>query len=103
MPDWDSPYGKWIPTKDKYDYAMKKYDMVSYEKMQQQAEGKKLKEYKLSDEAKAIIQAAKMSKDKKGNVKLSERAISAMVKKGALGKKIPNYMQLPAAYQVRGK
>lgn len=96
---WDTVGGVHVKNKDHYDRLMKEQDMVSYETMQQQAEGKKLKEYNLSAKARAIIEAAKASKDKKGRVKLSDRTIDAMKETGAIGKEIPSYMQLPKHYQ----
>lgn len=78
--NWDTPNGKIIRSKDHYDRTMKEQGMVSYEQMQQQASSKKLKEYSLSAEGKAIIQAAKASKDKNGKVRLSDRTIEALVK-----------------------
>ena len=55
----------------------------------------KLKDYKLSDKARAIISSVSNSKDKNGNVRLSDRAIDAMKDIGAIGKKIPSYMGKP--------
>ena len=83
--NWDSPEGKIIRSKDHYDRTMKEQGMVSYEQMQQQASQKKLKDYTLSAEGKAIIQSAKASKDKNGKVHLSDRTIEALLKKGAIG------------------
>lgn len=98
LPNWDTPHGVHVKNKDHYDRLMKENNMVSYETMQQQAQSKKLKDYKLSKDAWEIIKTAQNSKDRKGNVKLSDRTISAMVKKGIIGKKIPDYMKLPSAY-----
>ena len=100
--NWDSPKGKYIKTKDDYDRAMKEQGMVSYEKMQQMASEKKLKEYKLSEQSKEIIKTAKNCKDKRGNVKLSDKTVDAMVKIGAIGKKIPEYMGVPSSSSEGG-
>ena len=90
FPNWDTPKGVYIKTKDQYDRLMKENNMISYEEMQRRAEHKNLKEYKISEESKAIIQAAKASKDKKGNVKLSDKTIDMLIKKKAIGNKIPD-------------
>lgn len=92
--NWDSPEGKIIRSKDHYDRTMKEQGMVSYEQMQQQASQKKLKEYSLSAEGKAIIQSAKASKDKNGKVRLSDRTIEALIKKGAIGNVAQPYMNV---------
>lgn len=102
LPNWDTPKGKYIRTKDQYDRAIKESGMISYEESNQKNASKKLKDYSLSNEAKKIIQAAKNSKDKRGNVKLSDRTIDAMVSRGIIGKKIPDYMKLPYSYTKGG-
>jgi hypothetical protein len=98
LPNWDTPHGKVIRSKDHYDYEMKKAGMVSYEQAQQMATGPKLKDYKLSKDAQAIIESARASADSKGNVKLSDKTVAAMIKKGAIGKKIPSYMGTSTEY-----
>lgn len=102
LPNWDSPYGKIVKSKDHYDRLMKENGMISYEKAQEIASGPKTKDYILSKNAKAIIEQARNSKDRRGNVKLSDKTVTAMVKMGAIGKKIPNYMKLPAGYTTGG-
>lgn len=54
------------------------------------------KDYKLSEKAQAIIQSVSATKDKKGNIKLSDRAVDAMREIGAIGKKVPDYMKPPS-------
>jgi hypothetical protein len=102
LPNWDTPQGRIVKSKDHYDRLMKENNMVSYETMMQQAENKKLKPYILSKKAQAIINHASNVKDKKGRVKLSDSAIDAMKEIGAIGKSIPDYMKLPSAYQGKG-
>lgn len=102
---WDTPHGKIIKSKEHYERTMKEQGMVSFEEAQELSErGRqgKMRDYKVSDESLAIIQAAKQSMDKKGNVKLGTRAIDALIKRKAIGKKVPDYMQLPAAYGKGG-
>lgn len=99
MPNWNTPNGVYVKNKDHYDRLMKENGMVSHETMQRQAESKKLKEYKLSKESEDLIRYAKQVKDKKGNVKLSGKAVDMLVKKRAIGQKIPSYMKLPSHYQ----
>lgn len=94
-----------IRSKDHYDRVCKERGMVSLEQAHELAEkGKKenIKDYKVSDQSIAIINAARQTADKKGNIKLGDRAIDALLSKKAIGKKIPSYMQLPAAYTGKG-
>lgn len=102
LPNWNTPKGVYVKNKDHYDRLVKENNMISHDDMQRQAESKKLKDYKFSQEGWEIVKAAKNSKDSRGNVKLSDRTIAAMIKKGAIGKKIPSYMQLPAHYCKKG-
>ncbi len=102
---YNSSLGMQIKNKDHYDRVCKEMGMVSYEQAAELAEqGKKskIKEYKVSDESLAIINAAKQSVDKKGNVKLGDLAIDALIARKAIGKKIPDYMKLPSAYNNKG-
>jgi len=91
LPNWDTPKGKYIKNKDHYDREMKKAGMVTLDKISTRKE----KEYVLSDKARGIINSASMIKDKKGNIKLSDRQIDAMKETGAIGKKIPEYIKMP--------
>lgn len=95
---WDTPHGKIVKNKDHYDRLMKEQGMISQEQMQQNAENKKLKSYSISSDTRAIIEAAKSSKDKNGVVRLGDRTIKALIDKKIIGKEIPSYMQLPSAY-----
>jgi hypothetical protein len=96
LPNWNTPKGVYVKSKDHYDRLCKESGMVSYDKAKQQASKPTRKEYVLSGSAKEIIEAAKRSKDKKGNVKLSDRTIDAMVKLGAINKKIPSHVNIPS-------
>ena len=100
--NWDTPEGKIVRSKDHYDRLMKEQGMVSYEEMQQRAQSKKLKDYKVSDDTRAIIQAAKASKDKNGKVHLGDKTIKALIDKGAIGNKVQSYMNLPSSVQEGG-
>ena len=94
-----------INSKAQYDRVCKERGMVPLEQAQEMAEkGRrdKIKEYKISDESLAIIEAAKQSKDSKGNIKLGDRAIDKLIEKKAIGKKIPSYMELPQHYSTGG-
>lgn len=99
---WDTPEGKLIKNKDHYDRTMKEQGMISYEEMQRRSENKNLKEYKVSKDSLAIIQAAKNSKTKNGQIHLGDKTIKALIDKKVIGKKIPSYMQLPSAYSQGG-
>lgn len=100
--NWDTPNGKYVRNKDHYDRLMKENNYVTHEEGQEQNQGMGEKPYILSKKGWDIIRAAKNSKDSKGRVKLSDRTIDAMKEIGAVGKKIPSYMQLPSAYTGKG-
>lgn len=76
--------GKYISSKRQYENELAKGGYIPYEKAQalaKLAEEKKNKPYtyaELSQKAKDILSSAESSKDKKGNVKLSDRTIDAM-------------------------
>lgn len=74
LPNWDTPRGKLIKSKDHYDRCVKEAGMTSYENIK----SPQRKEYQISDKAREIIRTAKNSVDKKGNVRLSDRTIDAM-------------------------
>ena len=100
--NWDSPKGVWVKNKDHYDRLCKEQGMVSYDKAQAECTGPKLKEYKLTKESEQLIKEARLRADSRGNVKLSDKMIDVLVKKGAVGKKVPDYMKLPAHYGKKG-
>jgi hypothetical protein len=94
-----------INSKAHYERVCQERGMVSFEEAQELAEkGReaRTKNYKVSDESLAIIQQAKGTKDSKGNIKLSDRAIDKLIEKKAIGRKIPSYMELPAHYDKGG-
>lgn len=102
---YNTSLGMQIRNKDHYDRVCKEQGMVSYEKAAELAEqGKKarIKNYKISRESEDLIKYANSIKDKKGNLKLGDVAISKLIEKKAIGKKIPDYMKLPAAYSGKG-
>lgn len=102
FPNWDTPHGKLVKNKDHYDRLMKENNMITYEESVERSKNNGNKPYVTSQKAWDIIKSAKNSKDKNGNVKLSDRTIDAMKSIGAIGKKIPDYMKLPSAYQPKG-
>lgn len=94
--------GKYIKSKDHYDYEMKAGGYVDYDKANEMADKynkESKKAYVLSDKAKAIINAAKNGADRKGRVKLGDRTIKAMKEIGAL-KDIPE--SAPKAFHAKG-
>ena len=99
---WDTPQGKIIRSKEHYERTMAEQGMVSFEQAEEIAEKARqtrIKPYKVSEKSLAIINAAKQSADRKGNVKLSDRTIDALIQKKAIGKKVPSHMNLPSHYQ----
>ena len=99
LPNWDTPNGRIVRDKEHYDRLCKENNMVPFERAQEIAEKSrqaKIKPYTITKESEAIIKSAKAGADRKGNVKLGDRAIDALIKKGAIGKKIPEGFKLPA-------
>lgn len=97
--------GMQITSKEHYDRVCKEGNWVSDEQAKEiadKARKEKIRDYKISDESKAIIEHAKNVKDSKGNVKLSDRAIEKLIEKKAINKKIPDYMKLPSHYTKNG-
>ncbi len=97
--------GMQIKSKDHYDRVCKEGNWVPYEQAQEIAERsrkEKIKPYKISKESEELIKYAKDIKDKKGNLKLSDKAIDKLVERKAIGKQVPSYMQLPSTYQNKG-
>lgn len=91
--NWDTPDGKLVKSKDHYDRLVKEGGYVSYEESVEKSKNNGNKPFVPTEKALAIIKAAKMTKDSKGNVKLSDRTIDAMKEIGAIGKTIPAYMK----------
>lgn len=99
---YNSALGTYVKSKDHYDTLMKKGNYIPYEQSIDENKNNGNKPYITSKKALEIIKAAKCSKDKEGNVRLSDRTIDAMVSIGAMGKKIPEYMKLPSNYTKGG-
>lgn len=94
-----------IKDKDHYDRVCKEGNWVSDEQAKEIAEKarkEKIKPYKISEESKSIIEHAKNSKKKNGDIKLSDTAINKLIEKKAINKYIPDYMKLPSAYTKGG-
>lgn len=99
LPNWTTPKGVYVKSKDHYDRLCKESGMVPYEKIEYKSNRK---EYTLSHKAKEIIKAASQVKDKKGNVKLGDRTIDAMKSIGAIRKISDWNKHLPSNYQKVG-
>lgn len=100
LPNWDTPKGVYVKSKDHYDRLCKEAGMVSVDKFGQT--GSSRKEYKLSNKAKEIIAAASQIKDKNGKVKLGDRTIEAMKEIGAIKPKADWSKHLPKNLQKVG-
>lgn len=103
--NWDTPVGKLVKNRAHYDQLCREQGMISYEQAQELAEkNKNGKEYKMSNEARQIIDSCKFYKDKKGNVNLKERPklVEKMVKHGTIKDSSQYLKYLPAAYQPKG-
>lgn len=102
---WDTPQGRIVKNRDHYDRLCKEQGMVSFEKAEEMANASrksKIKPYEISKDALDIIKCAKNSADSKGNVKLGGKMVQAMIDKKIIGKKVPDYMKLPAHYNGKG-
>ena len=95
---WDTPTGRRIRNKDDYERAMKEEGMITCEEAQDRV--KKLKDYKLSQEAHDIIQGAKI-KSHNGKVRLgmSDGITQKMIEKGIIKPKGYGMEHLPAHLQ----
>lgn len=92
-----------VKNKDHYDRLMKQGNFITYEESVERSKNNGKKPYVTSDKAWAIIKAAKNCADKNGKISgLGDKTIDAMKEIGAIGKKIPDYMKLPSAYQKTG-
>lgn len=78
---YNSAMGKYIKNKSQYHTEMDRGGYVSQEKADQLAQDarEKLvnKRYELSDKAKSLINQAKQTADRKGNIKMSDNLVDA--------------------------
>lgn len=100
--NWDTKEGVLVKNKDHYDRLMKQNNMISYEESMERNKNNGKKPYVISKKALDIIKTVKNSADKHGKLKLSDRTIDAMVKMGAMGKKIPDYMKISGLNSEKG-
>ena len=101
LPNWNSPKGVYVKSKDHYDKLCKEAGMVSVDKFGETG-SRSRKDYVLSEKAQAIITAASQTKDKKGKVKLGDKAVKAMIDMGAIKPKADWNSYLPSNYQKAG-
>lgn len=101
LPNWDSPKGVYVKSKDHYDRLCKEAGMVSADKFGETG-SKQRKDYVLSEKSKAIIAAASQTKDKNGKVKLGDKTIKAMIEMGAIKPKADWSSYLPISLQNKG-
>lgn len=90
--------GIMIYSKEHYIHEMKKRRMLPFEECEYLAEkweSKNEKGYKpydkLSPKADSIVRSLKLTSDRKGNIKLSDRAITALREIGAITGRIENF------------
>lgn len=95
---YNSALGTYVKNKDHYDSLMKQGGYISYEEQCDRTKNNGNKPLILSKDAEDVIRAAKLKRDSKGRVKLDGKLGEKMISIGALNKKIPNYMKLPATY-----
>lgn len=105
LPNWDTPQGRIVKSKEHYERLCKENNMVPFEQAEEiaaKARKANIKDYKVSKDSMDLIKSVKFTADKNGNVKLGDRAIDALIAKKAIGKKIPSYMKLPSVYNGKG-
>ncbi len=79
LPNWDTPKGKYISSRRQYEDELKRGGFVAYEDGLRIAEQSSKIEYKgLSTQAENVIKAARLSSDRKGRIKPSDRLIDGM-------------------------
>lgn len=95
---WNDALGMMIYSKEHYIHEMKKRRMLPFEECEELAEqweSKNEKGYKvhdkLSPKADSIIRSLKLTSDRKGNIKLSDRAITALREIGAITGRVKNF------------
>lgn len=82
LPNWDTPYGKYIGSKSQYDNECAKAGMISQEKADELADKKaaELKsDYTVSDDTIDLINSTTKNSD--GTVHVSDRAIDRLIEK----------------------
>lgn len=96
--NWDTPKGKYIGCKRQYDEEMKRGSFVAYEEgLRISQQSSKNCEYKgLSIQAENVIRAASLFRDRKGNIKPSDRLIDGMKEVGVKFE-VPDW--LPSHYR----
>lgn len=85
LPNWNTPKGKYINSRKQYEEEMKKGGFVDYEHGSRIAEQNNINKdtyTALSLEAENVIKAARLIKDRKGNIKPGSRLIDGMKKVG---------------------
>lgn len=78
---YNSSMGKYIKTKRDYFTEMDRGGYVSQEEGERRAKTAReqaRKDYKLSDKARQLLYCAEQTKDKKGNIKVSDRMVDGM-------------------------
>lgn len=77
---YNKAMGKYIYNKSHYEEEMKNGGYVSYDEAQEIVAAKKAqkKQYTTSKTAHEILEACKSSTDKKGNVRMPDRAVDAL-------------------------
>lgn len=95
---WNDALGMMIYSKEHYFHEMKKRRMLPFdicEELAERWESKNEKNYqpydKLSPRADGIVRSLKLTADRKGNIKLSDRAITALREIGAITGRVENF------------
>lgn len=96
---YNSALGTYVKSKDHYDTLMKKGGYVTQEEQNDRCKNNGNKPFILSKDAEDIIKTVKLKRNSKGQVKLDGKLGEKLIQMGAINKKIPSYMELPAAYK----
>ena len=92
FPDWDTPTGRYVRSKDHYDRIMKENGFVPYDESKSRTE---LKPYVLSEKAQRLLYIIKRDK-REGKIRMTTEIVNRMKEIGAIKEtKIPAYMMIP--------
>ena len=100
--NWDSPHGRYISSKADYHRALAEEGMITEkeaDRMGLNTEAKR-QAYDLTYDTQQLIESVKQTKDSKGNIRPSDRAIEALAEKK---KAVFNYNQSLCPEHYRDK
>lgn len=96
MPNWDTPKGKHISSRKQYEEEIRRAGLTKYKEPVNQP----YKKLKANPETIKFLNS--LNPDKKGKVKLSDRQIDYMIKKGAIKDRDKYNKYIPKDYSEKG-